>query len=104
MNKHIICGNLGADVETKVSTSGKSWAKLSVATHESWINEKGEKVTQTEWHQVVCFGSLAEACGKYLKKGAQVLVEGKVVHKKWTDDEGVQRSSCQTLADSVKFL
>ena len=76
-NRVQLIGNLGQNPEVKEIANGKAMAKFSMATNESYRNAKGEKVTDTEWHNIVAFGKLADIIGKYLKKGNEVAVEGR---------------------------
>ncbi|EAO3412110.1 single-stranded DNA-binding protein [Salmonella enterica] len=92
VNKAIIVGRLGKDPEVRQSGSGTSFANFTVATSETWNDKQsGEKKEQTEWHQVVIIGKLAEIAGQYLKKGSAVYIEGQLKTRKWTDQQGVDR-------------
>lgn len=85
-----LIGRLGMDPEVK--TFGKSQkASFSIATTDSYKNAKGEKVEDTQWHNIIIWGKLAEVAGKYLKKGAEVALEGKLVHRVWETDKGEKR-------------
>ena len=86
-NKVQIIGHLGADPEIKSLESGKQLAKLSVATNESYKNAKGEKVSETQWHNLIAWGKTVPIIEKYLKKGAEVAIEGKLVNRKYDDKE-----------------
>jgi|TARA_Y100000310_G_scaffold339135_1_gene430875 single-strand DNA-binding protein len=102
MNKAIICGNLGRDPEIKVANSGTTICKLAVATaHRRKIGDDWED--QTEWHNVTVFGKQAESCGKFLSKGRQVLVEGRIETDTWEKD-GVKKYRTGIIADNVKFI
>ncbi len=81
-------GNLGNAPEVKTTESGKKLARFSVATNESYRNAKGEKVTETTWHNLVAWGKVAEIAEKYLTKGKEVAVEGKLINRSYTDKEG----------------
>lgn len=102
LNKVILVGNLGADPEIR-QASNTAVCNLRVATNER-EQKDGGWVDRTEWHRVVCFGKTAENCEKYLKKGRQVLVEGKIQTKKYTDKEGVERYSTEIVAHAVQFI
>lgn len=105
VNKAIIIGNLGADPETRYSTSGTSMCTIKVATSESWKDKQtGEKQERTEWHRVKFFGKLAEIAGYYLKKGAQVYVEGSIRTDKYTDKEGIERYATDIIANEMQML
>ena len=98
VNKVILIGNLGKDPEVH-TTASTTVVKFSVAT-----SEKFKEETKTEWHNIVSFGKLAEICSKYLKKGSQVYVEGKITTRKWQDKEGKDRYTTEIIANSVNFL
>lgn len=86
MNKVILVGNLGKDVEMRYLPNGSAVASFSIATTESWKNKQtGEYENQTEWHNCSVFGNFGELCGKHLKKGAKVYIEGKLKTRKWQD-------------------
>ncbi|QKQ24012.1 single-stranded DNA-binding protein [Candidatus Ruthia endofausta] len=92
INKVILIGNLGQDVELKYTSNGRAVTTLSVATSESWTDKNtGKKVDKTEWHQVSLFGKLAEIAGQYLHKGSKVYVEGSLRTRKWQDQTGADR-------------
>ena len=87
LNKAMVIGNLGKDPELRTTGSGKSVCNFSVATNESWKDASGEKQERTEWHRIVVWGPQAEACGKYLAKGRQVYVEGRIQSREWEDND-----------------
>lgn len=92
VNKMILLGNLGKDPEVRYTQNGGAIANLTIATSESWRDKQsGEQKEKTEWHRVVLFGKLAEVAGEYLRKGAQVYIEGKLTTRKWEDQAGVER-------------
>ena len=78
-----LIGHLGKDPEIRTFDSGKKMASFSIATTETYKNQKGEKVNDTQWHNLVIWGRLADVAGKYLKKGSEVAVEGKLVHRSY---------------------
>lgn len=104
INKVIIVGRLGADVESKALDSGKTVANMSVATSETWKDKDGEKQEKTEWHRINIWGAQAENCARFLKKGSQVYVEGKIQTRKWQDNDGNDRYSTEIVASTVQFL
>jgi single-strand DNA-binding protein len=105
INKVILVGNLGADPETRYTTSGAAITTLKVATSESWKDKAtGEKQERTEWHRVKCFGRLAEIAGEYLRKGRQVYIEGSIRTDKYTDKEGVERYATDVIANELQML
>ncbi len=90
-NKVQLIGNLGNDPEVITLDSGKKLAKFSIATNESYKNSEGEKVTDTQWHNVVAWNKTAEIVEKYLLKGNEVAVEGKLTTRSYEDKEGVKK-------------
>ena len=104
VNKVILVGNLGKDPEVKYLDSGVAVANFSLATTENYKNKQGERVSQTEWHNIVLWRGLAEVAEKYLKKGANVYIEGKIKTRKWEDKEGVSRYTTEILADNMTML
>ncbi|MCU0561389.1 MAG: single-stranded DNA-binding protein [Desulfobacterales bacterium] len=105
INKVIIVGNLGRDPEVSYVPSGAAVAKFSVATSETWKDKStGEKKERTEWHRIVAWDKLGEICGKYLAKGRQVYVEGKLQTRSYDDKDGVKRYVTEIVAQDVQFL
>jgi len=104
VNKVILVGNLGKDPEVKYLDNGVAVANLSLATTENYKNKEGEKVSQTEWHNIVLWRGLAEVAEKYLKKGASVYIEGKIKTRKWEDKDGNTRYNTEILADNMTML
>lgn len=104
INKVILIGNLGSDPEVRRLDSGSVVAKLSLATSESYKNKQGEKVVETEWHSVNFWGSQAEICEKYLKKGSQIYVEGKIKTRKWEDKDGNIRYNTDIVGQNLTML
>lgn len=98
VNKVILVGTLGQDPEVRYMQGNKAVANLSLATNESWRDKQtGEQKEKTEWHRVVLFGKLAEVAGEYLKKGAQVYIEGQLRTRKWTDQAGVEKYTTEIV-------
>ena len=104
VNKVILVGNLGKDPEVKHLDNGVAVANFSLATTENYKNKEGEKVSQTEWHNIVLWRGLAEVAEKYLKKGASVYIEGKIKTRKWEDKDGNTRYNTEILADNMTML
>lgn len=104
VNKVIVLGNVGKDPELKSTTGGSSVTNFSVATHESWKDKEGQDQRHTEWHKIVVFGKLAELCTKYVHKGNQVYVEGKLQTRKFKDKDGTERDVTEIRATDVVFL
>ncbi len=104
VNKVILIGNLGKDPEVRYLDSGVAVANFSLATTESYKNKEGERVSQTEWHNIVLWRGLAEVAEKWLKKGSSVYIEGKIRSRKWEDKEGNTRYTTEILADNMTML
>ncbi len=105
INKVILVGHLGKDPEVRYSPNGGAVANITLATSESWKDKtSGEKQERTEWHRVAFFGRLAEIAGEYLKKGAQIYVEGRLQTRKWQDKEGKDRYTTEIVANEMQML
>lgn len=104
VNKVIIIGRLGSDPEVKTISTGNTVTRLSIATSESWVDKDGQKQERTEWHRVVVWGKLAELCGKYLSKGRQAYVEGRLQTRAWEDQQGQKKYTTEVVATTVQFL
>ena len=104
VNKVMLIGNLGKDPEVRHLDSGVAVANFSLATTESYNNKQGERVNQTEWHNIVMWRGLADIAEKYLKKGNSVYIEGKIHTRKWEDKEGNTRYSTDIIADKMTML
>jgi single-strand DNA-binding protein len=103
VNKVIIVGRLGGDPEMKAIGQGTTVTRLNVATSENWTGKDGQKQERTEWHRIVVWGKLAELCGKYLAKGRQVYVEGRLQTSSY-EKNGVKMYSTEIVANTVQFL
>ena len=103
MNKVIIMGRLGADPEMRYTPSQTAVATLKVATTEAWTRD-GQRQEQTEWHRIVVWNRQAENCAKYLTKGRQVLVEGRLQTRAWDDKNGQKRYTTEIIANNVQFV
>lgn len=104
VNKVILVGRLGKDVETRYMTNGEAVSNVSLATSENWKDKSGEKQERTEWHNLVFYRRLAEIAGEYLKKGAQIYVEGKIQTRKWQDKEGKDRYTTEIIVNEMRML
>ena len=105
INKAILVGNLGRDPEIRYTQGGAAIANVTIATNESWKDKQtGEQQERTEWHRVVFFGRLAEIAGEYLKRGAQVYVEGRIQTRKWQDQNGQDRYTTEIVANEMQML
>jgi len=103
-NKVQLIGNLGKDPEIKNLTSGKIKASFSLATSDYYKNGEGEKVTDTQWHNVIAWGKLAEIAENYLQKGNKVAVEGKLIHRVYDDNDGQKKYITEVVANSLMML
>tara|TARA_R110002072_G_scaffold22615_1_gene79247 strand:- start:65982 stop:66317 length:336 start_codon:yes stop_codon:yes gene_type:complete len=103
-NKVQLIGNLGNDPEIINLDSGRKIAKFSVATNESYKNKEGERVTDTQWHNVVCYGKTAEIVETYVTKGKEVAVEGKLTTRSWDDKEGNKRYTTEVVCNELLML
>lgn len=104
VNKVILVGHLGQDPEIRYMADGTAVANFNIATSESWKDRQtGEKKERTEWHRIVAWRGLGELCGKYLSKGRQVYIEGKLQTRSWEKD-GVTRYTTEVVATDVQFL
>lgn len=104
LNKVMIIGRLGRDPEMRYTPSGRPITTFSVATSRKWNTSEGEKRSETEWFNVVAWGSLAEICNQYLTKGQQVYIEGRLQTRKWEDDNGNKRSNIEIVAKEMIML
>jgi len=103
-NKVQLIGHVGQDPEIKNLEGGKKVANLTIATNDSYKNEKGEKVEQTEWHKVVAWGKTAEIIEKYVTKGKEIALEGKLTHRSYDDKNGEKRYITEVVANDVLLL
>lgn len=99
-----LIGNLGMDPEVKEVSNGSKMARFSMATSESYRNQKGEKITETQWHNLIIWGKLAEVAEKYLKKGKQIAVEGKLETNSYEDKEGNRKFFTQVRVNDLLML
>jgi single-strand DNA-binding protein len=104
VNKVILVGYLGADPDMKYTPSGQGVCELRLATSESWNDKNGQRQERTEWHRIVVWGKRAEVCSKYLAKGRQVFVEGRIQTRNYVDKDGNKRYMTEIIANDVQFL
>lgn len=104
VNKVILIGNLGADPDMRYTPSGQAVCELRIATGESWNDKNGQRQERTEWHRVVVWGKRAEVCSKYLSKGRQVYIEGRIQTRSYDDKEGQKRYITEVIAQEVVFI
>ena len=103
-NKVQLIGNLGKNPEIKSTDSGKKLAKFSVATNEIYTNNKGEKVKETQWHNLVAWGKLADVAEKYLEKGTEVVIEGKILTKDYLDKDGNKKYATEIQVNEMLLI
>ena len=103
-NKVQLIGNLGQDPEVVKLDSGKNLVKFSLATNETYKNQQGEKVTETQWHNLVAWGKTAEIIEKYVTKGKEVAVEGKLTYRNYEDKSGVKRYFTEIVVTDLQML
>ena len=104
VNKVILVGNLGKDPELRYTPAGVAVATFSLATSERFKDKSGEMQEKTEWHNIVAWRQLAEICGKYLHKGKQVYIEGKIQTRSYDDRDGNKRYMTEIVADQMQML
>jgi len=104
VNRVILLGNLGKDPEVRSLENGTKVASFTIATSESYKDKNGERQTITEWHNLVLWRGLADIADKYLKKGNQIYVEGKLRTRSWTDKEDNKRYTTEIVVDNLTML
>ena len=104
VNKVILVGNLGGDPESRTTGSGTVITTLRIATSDRRKDENGQWADATEWHRVVAFGKTAENAARYLKKGRQIYIEGKIRTRQWQDQQGQKRYSTEIVAQQMVML
>ena len=104
VNKVILLGNVGKDPEVRYLENGTAVANFSLATTENFKNKNGERVSNTEWHNIVAWRGLAEIAEKYVKKGSQLFIEGKITSRSWDDKEGNKRYTTEVVASNFQML
>lgn len=103
-NKVQLIGNVGREPEIVNLESGKKLAKFSVATNESYKNGNGERITDTQWHNIVAWGKTAELVEKYVNKGKEVGVEGKLTNRSWDDKDGNKRYITEVICNELLLM
>ena len=104
VNKVILVGRLGKDPEVRYTTSGVAVTNFSLATSEFYKDRNGERQERTEWHNIVVWDRLAETCAKYLKKGRQVYIEGRLQTREYDDRDGNKRRTTEIVATQMQML
>jgi single-strand DNA-binding protein len=104
LNKVMIIGNLGRDPEMRYTPSGRPVTTFSVGATRTWVSSDGERHEETEWFNIVTWGSLAEICNQHLHKGQQVYVEGRLQSRRWEDTEGRKHFTTEIVAKEMVML
>ncbi|MDO9340308.1 MAG: single-stranded DNA-binding protein [Bacteroidales bacterium] len=103
-NRVTLIGNLGQDPETKTTETGKKVTHFTLATDDGYKNSDGQKVNETTWHNIVAWNGLADIAGKYLKKGRQVAVEGRIVYRTYEDKKGATKNITEIVLNDLILL
>ena len=103
-NKVQLIGHLGNQPDVRTTENGKKLARFSVATNEVYRNAKGEKITETQWHNLIAWGKLADIAEKYMNKGSEVAIEGKLINRSHTDKEGNKKYFTEVQVNEVLLL
>jgi len=103
-NRVQLIGHLGMNPEIKTLESGTKLAKFSIATNETYKNAKGEKITDTEWHNIIAWNKTAELAEMFLEKGKEVAIEGKLTTRSWDDEKGVKKYMTEIVCNEILFL
>jgi len=104
VNKVILIGNAGRDPETRHLEGGNTVSRFSLATSEVYRNKDGDKITNTEWHNIVLWKGLAEIAEKYVRKGSQLYIEGRIRTRSYTDQEGNTKYTTEIIGDNMQML
>jgi single-strand DNA-binding protein len=104
LNKIMLIGNLGKDPDLQVTSDGTPYTRFSLAVNRVFKSATGERKEETEWFNIVVWRQLAENCERYLHKGSKVYVEGRLTQRKYTDKDGIQRTSVEVIVNDVQFL
>ena len=104
LNKVLLIGNLGKDPEIRYTQNGQAVATFSLATSDNWTDQTGNRQERTEWHRVVAWGKLADLSQRFLAKGRQVYIEGRIQSREYTDQSGTKRNTTEIIASSIVFL
>ncbi len=103
-NKVQLLGHLGAAPEVKTLENGSILAKMRIATNEVYKNASGEKVTDTQWHNIVCWGKTAEIAGRFLAKGSEIMVEGRLAYREYTGGDGIKRQTTEIIVSELMLM
>jgi len=103
-NKVQLIGNLGNKPEIRSLESGKKVARFSMATNEVYRSQKGDKITETQWHNLIAWGKVAELAEKFLDKGTEIMIEGKLINRNYTDKDGIKRYITEVQVNEILLL
>jgi single-strand DNA-binding protein len=103
-NRVTLIGNLGQDPETKTTESGKKLVHFTLATKDGFKNAEGQRVNETTWHNIIAWNGLADVAGKFLKKGNEVAVEGRIVYRSYEDKKGVTKYITEIVLSDLELL
>ena len=104
VNKAILVGRVTRDPDVRNTASGQAVTNIGLATNNYWTDKAGQKQEKTEWSRIVVWGKIAELCNRYLSKGRQVYLEGKLATRSWEDQEGHKKYTTEVIANNVQFL
>lgn len=104
LNKIVLLGRLGGEVELRHTAAAQSVANFSLATNNRYVTAAGDKRDDVSWHRIIIWGKLADVAAKYLHKGSRLYLEGRLSYRKWTDPQGVERMACEIVADEIIML
>lgn len=103
-NRVTLIGNLGQDPETKTTETGKKFSHFTLATKDGYKNADGQRVSETTWHNIVAWNGLADIAGRFLKKGKEVAVEGRIVYRTYEDKKGVTKYITEIVLNDLVLL
>src|SRR6218665_796487 len=103
-NKVQLIENLGMDPEIKALENGKKFAKVSMATSETYKNQKGERIIETQWHNLIAWGKTADIIEKFCKKGSEIAIEGKLINRNYVDKEGIKQYITEIEVNELLLL
>src|SRR5665647_2448095 len=103
-NRVTLIGNLGQDPETKTTETGKKVTHFTLATDDGYKNSDGQKISETTWHNIVAWNGLADVAGRFLKKGREVAVEGRIVYRTYEDKKGITKNITEIVLNDLVLL
>ena len=103
-NKVQLIGHIGSNPDVRSIEGGKKWTRLSIATNETYRNAQGVKITDTQWHNLVAYGKVAELIEKYVVKGSEIAVEGKLINRSYVDKQGLKKYVTEVQVSELLLL